>query len=101
MCVAQATLRCQDDQVCIAEATCLREMADAVTTYYPDDVPTLHNMAPRYNVDQPKNDPELKLFKCPGGKAGKGQNHRLEKEEKDCIMLYVLMNMEEVVNFIR
>ena len=52
-------------------------------------------------ADEINNDPKLKLFKCPGGKAGKGQKHRLEKEEKDCIMLYVLMNMEEVVDFIR
>ena len=72
-----------------------------VTTYYPDEVPTLHNPVSRYNVDELNNDPKLKLFKCPGGKAGKGQKHRLEKEEKDCIMLYVLMNMEEVVGFIR
>jgi hypothetical protein len=29
-------------EACIGEATCLREMADAATTYYPDEVPTLH-----------------------------------------------------------
>ena len=63
-------------------------MVDVVTTYYPDEVPTLHNTTPRYNVDQPKNDPELELFKCPGGKAGKGEKCRLEKGERDCIMLY-------------
>ena len=88
-------------EACIAEATCLREMADAVTTYYPDEVPTMHNTAPRYNTDVPKNDPELELFKCPGGKAGKGEKHRLGREEKDCIMLYVLTNMKEVIPFIR
>ena len=76
-------------------------MADAMTTYYPDEVPTLHNPVPHYNVDELKNDPKLELFKCPSGKAGKGQKHRLETEEKDCIMLYVIMNMEEVVDFIR
>nr|XP_051198483.1 uncharacterized protein LOC127312049 [Lolium perenne] len=84
-------------EACIAEATCLREMADAATTYYPDEVPTLHNPVSRYNVDVPMNDPKLQLFQCPGGKAGKGQKYRLEREEKDCIMLYVLMNMKEVV----
>ena len=88
-------------EACIAEATCLREIADALTTYYPDEVPTLHNPVPRYNVDELTNDPKLKLFKCPGGKAGKGEKHRLGREEKDCIMLYVLMNMEEVVDYIR
>ena len=86
-------------EACIAEATCLREMAEAATTYYPDEVPTLHNPVTRYNVDMPKELPELELFQFPGGKAGKGQKYVLEKEEKDCIMLYVLMNMEEVLPF--
>jgi hypothetical protein len=88
-------------EACIAEATCLREMSDAMTTYYPDEVPTMHNTAPRYNTDVPKNDPELELFKCPGGKTGKGVKCRLDKGDKDCIMLYVLTNMKEVVPFIR
>jgi hypothetical protein len=88
-------------EACIAEATCLREMADAATTYYADDVPTLHNPVSRYNVDEPKHDPKLLLFKCPGGKAGGRKKHKLTKEEKDCIMLYVLMNMKEVIGFMR
>jgi hypothetical protein len=88
-------------EACIAEAICLREMADAATTYYPDDVPTQHNPVTRYNVDVPENDPKLKLFQFPGGKAGKGTKYKLENEEKDCIMLYVLMNMEEVIPFVR
>ena len=49
-------------EACIAEATLLREMADAATTYYPDEVPTLHNPVTRYNVDVPKKVPELELF---------------------------------------
>ena len=88
-------------EACIAEATCLREMAEAATTYWPDDVPTLHNPVSRYNVDEPKNDPKLALFQYPGGKTGKGVKYTLTKEEKDCIMLYVLTNMKEVVDFIR
>ena len=88
-------------EACIAEATILREMADAVTTYYPDDVSTMHNPVSRYNVDQPKHDPKLLLFQCPGGKAGAGVKWRLTKDEKDCIMLYVLTNMTEVLGFIR
>jgi hypothetical protein len=88
-------------EACIGEATCLREMADAATMYYPDEVPTLHNPVSRYNVDVPKNDPKLELFQYPSGKASRGQKYKLEKEEKDCIMLYVLMNMKEVLDFIR
>jgi len=88
-------------EACIAEATCLREMADAATTYYPDEVPTLHNPVTRYNVDVPKKVPDLELFQFPGGKAGKGSKYLLEKEEKASLMLYVLMNMKEVVPFVR
>ena len=38
---------------------------------------------------------------APVERPEKDKKHRLEKEEKDCIMLYVLMNMGEVVGFIR
>ena len=76
-------------------------MADAVTTYYPDDISTLHNPVSRYNVDEPKNDPKLLLLQCPSGKAGGKEKYSFTKEEKNCIMLYVLMNMSEVVDFMR
>jgi hypothetical protein len=60
---------------CIGEATCLREMADAATMYYPDEVPTQHNPVSCYNVDVPKNDPKLELFQYPCGKASRGQKY--------------------------
>ena len=88
-------------EACIAEATLLGEMADATTTYYANDVPTKHNPVSRYNVDEPKHVPELKLFQYPGGKSGASKLEKLTPEEKDCIMLDVLMNMEEVVIFMR
>ena len=72
-------------------------MTNATTTYYADDVPTMHNPVSRYNVDEPKHDPKLLLFQCPGGKAGAAKKYTLNKEEKDCIMLDVLMNLKEVV----
>jgi hypothetical protein len=49
-------------EACIVGATQLEEMPNASTTYYADDVPTLHNQVSRYNVDEPKNDPKLLLF---------------------------------------
>ena len=82
----------------IAEATILQEMADARLTYYPDDVPTMHNQASRYNVDEPKRDPKLVLFQCPGGKSGGPTRYNLTNDELECIMLYVLMNMKEVTH---
>jgi hypothetical protein len=54
-------------EACIAQATQLEEMAAATTTYYVNDVPTMHNPVSRYNVDQPKNDTKLSLFQYPGG----------------------------------
>jgi hypothetical protein len=33
-------------------------MADATTTHYADDVPTLHNPISQYNIDEPKHDPK-------------------------------------------
>ena len=88
-------------EACIAEATILGEMADAPTTYYADDVPTLHNQVSRYNVDEPKRDPKLVLFQCPGGKSGGPTRYNLTNDELECIMLYVLMNMKEMLGFMR
>lgn len=85
-------------EACIAEATILQEITNATTAYYADEVPTMHNQVPRYNVDEPKRDPKLLLFKFPGGKAGGAKPHTLSNQEKECIMLYVLMNMGEVVD---
>ena len=81
-------------EACIAEATILGEITNATTTYYAADVPTLHNKLSRYNVDQPKHKPKLLLFQCPGGKAGASKCYTLTTEEKDGIMLYVLINMK-------
>jgi hypothetical protein len=41
------------------------------------------------------------LFKCHGGKAGASKRGILTREEKDCIMFYVVTNMHEVLRFIR
>jgi len=76
-------------EACIAEATILQEITNATTAYYADEVPTMHNQVPRYNVDEPKRDPKLLLFKFPGGKAGGAKPHTLSNQEKECIMLYV------------
>jgi hypothetical protein len=84
-------------EACIAEATILQEITNATLAYYADDVPTMHNQVPWYNVDEPKRDPKLKLFKFPGGKAGGVKNYLMSKQEKETVMFYLLMNMEEVV----
>ena len=76
-------------EACIAEAYILEEVTDATTTYYADDVPTLHNKLSRYNADGPKYKPELLLFQGQGGKAGGSKNHTLTKQEWEDIMFYV------------
>jgi hypothetical protein len=45
--------------------------------------------------------PKFSIFQYPGRKAGGPNRYMLTREENDCIMLYVLMNMKEVVSFIR
>jgi hypothetical protein len=80
----------------IAEAYILEEVSDVTTTYYADNVPTLHNKLSRYNVDEPKYEPKLTLFQGKGGKAGGSKNYTLTKKEWEDIMFYVLINIEEV-----
>jgi hypothetical protein len=83
-------------EACIAEAYILEEVTAATTTYYAEDVPTMHNKLSRYNVDEPKYKPKTLLFQGPGGKAGGSKTTALTKEDFDDIMFYVLLNIPEV-----
>jgi hypothetical protein len=83
-------------EACIAKAYILEEVSDATTTYYAEDIPTLHNKLSRYNVDEPVYKPELLLFQGQGGKAGACKSYTLNKEDWENIMFYVLTNIPEV-----
>ena len=72
------------------------EVSGITTTYYPDDVPTLHNKLSRYNVDEPSYKPKLLLFQGQGGKSGGKKQYTVTMQEWEDIMLYVLMNIKEV-----
>jgi hypothetical protein len=85
----------------IAEAYILEEVSDFTTTYYSDDVPTLHNKLSRYNTSNPENEPDLLLFKGQGGVAGGYKSCTIKYDEWQYIMFYVLDNMEEVDPFMR
>jgi hypothetical protein len=81
----------------MAEAYVLEEVSNATTTYYADDIPTLHNKLSRYNIDEPKYKPELLLFQGQGGKAGGSKNYTMTMQEWEDIMFYVLINIPEVL----
>jgi hypothetical protein len=85
----------------IAEAYILEEVSNCRTTYYGDDVPTLHNKLSRYNTDNIDFEPELLLFKGQGGTAGGSKSYIMPSSEWYSIMFYVLNNIDEVLPFMR
>jgi hypothetical protein len=80
----------------MSEAWIIEEVSDVTTTYYPDNVPTLHNKLSQYNADEPNYKPKLLLFQGQGGKSGGQHNYTVTMQEWEDIMLYVLMNITEV-----
>ena len=74
-------------------------MSDCATTYYSDDVPTLHDKLSRYNTSNSENEPGLLLFKGQGGVAGGSKSYTIKNDEWQSIMFYVLDNMKEVDPF--
>ena len=78
----------------IAEAYILEEVANFTTTYYGDNLPSVHNPPPRYNVGE--NESNLSLFRGQLGSASGKTLKTLSPEEWHTIMLYVLTNLEEV-----
>jgi len=79
----------------IAEAYILEEVSNFTTTYYGDNLPSVHNPPPRYNAG--KNESKLSLFRGQLGSLS-GSAPKTLKPEEWCstIMLYVLNNLDEV-----
>jgi hypothetical protein len=67
-------------EACISEVYIIEEVSDVTTTYYADDVPTLHNKLSRYNADEPKYKSKLLLFQGQGGKFGGQHNYTVTME---------------------
>jgi len=82
----------------ITEASCLEEMSNFTTTYYADNLPSVHNPPPHYNASE--NESTLSLFRGQLGSASEGTNKILTHEEWRSIMLYVLTNLSEVEQYI-
>ena len=64
------------------------------TTYYGDNLPSVHNPPPRYNAG--KDESNLSIFRGQLGSASGAANKTLKYEECRTIMLYVLTNLSKV-----
>ncbi|TVT99838.1 hypothetical protein EJB05_54766, partial [Eragrostis curvula] len=82
----------------MAEAYLLEEVSNFTTKYYADNLPSVHNPPPRYNVAE--NDSRLSLFQGQLGSASGATSKFLAYEEWRTIMLYVLTNLKENVSYI-
>ena len=74
-------------------------MANFTTTYYGDNLPSVHNPRPRYNVGE--NESNLSLFLGQLGSASASTPKTLNHEEWHHIMLYVLTNLDEVAPYMQ
>ena len=83
----------------MAEAFILEEVSNFTTTYYKDGLPSVHNRPPRYNVDESSSN--LILFKGQLGSASASSTKTLQYDEWHTIMLYVLLNLDEVNPYLR
>jgi hypothetical protein len=78
----------------ITEAFIREEVSNFITSYYSDNLPSVHNPLPRYNEDE--NESTLSLFKGQRGRSSGASKKILTNQEWRKIMLYVLMNLDEV-----
>ena len=83
----------------MAEAFILEEVSNFTTAYYKDNLPSVHNPPSRYNVDESSS--ELGLFKGQLGRASRAKPRVLRHEEWHTIMLYVLLNLDEVTPYVQ
>jgi hypothetical protein len=80
----------------IVDASIREEVSNL--TYYKQNLPSKHNLLPRYNVGENKT--TLSLFKGQLGSASGSTPKKLDNEEWHSITLYVLNNLDEVQPFI-
>ena len=83
----------------IAEAYILEEVANFTTTYYGDNLPSMHNPPPHYNAGE--NESNLSLFRGQLRSASASTSKTLNHEEWRHIMLYVLTNLDEVAPYMQ
>jgi hypothetical protein len=78
----------------VAEAYILEDVSNFTTTYYADNLPSVHNPPLRYNAGENKSN--LSLFRGQLKSASDWTPKTLKPEEWRIIMLYVLTNLFEV-----
>jgi hypothetical protein len=78
----------------IAEAYILEEVSNFITTYYGDNLRSVHNPPPHYNVGENKSN--LSIFRGQLESTSASTPKTLKPEEWRTIMLYVLTNLNEV-----
>jgi hypothetical protein len=83
----------------IAEASILEEVSNFTTNYYTDNLPSVHNPLSRYNDNESSSN--LSLFKGQLGRASAGTPKTLCYPEWCKIMLYLLLNLDEVHEYQR
>jgi hypothetical protein len=84
----------------IAEAYILDEISNFTSIYFANQVQTIHNPVPRYNVATQSIDCSLNLFFIRGDSTSRGVPRHLTREEWNAAMLYVLTNLTEVDDYI-
>ena len=83
----------------VAEAFILEEVSNFTTAYYKDGLSSVHNRPPHYNADESSSN--LSLFKGQLRKASTSGTKTLRHDEWRTIMLYVLLNLDEVNLYLR
>ena len=82
--------------VSVVEAFRVEEVSNFTTAYYTENLPSV-NPPPRYNDDWSSS--TLSLFKGQLGRGSTATPKMLQQHEFRTIMLYVLLNLDEVVPY--
>ena len=83
----------------MAEEFIKEEVSNFTMTYYKDNLLSMHNPSSRYNVDESSSN--LSLFKGQLGRASASRTKMLRHDEWRTIMLYVLLNLDEVNPYVQ
>ena len=78
----------------MVEAYILEEVSNFTTKYYANNLPSVHNPPPHYNVGEDES--SLSIFRGQLRSASGATHKTLKHEEWRTIMLYVLTNLSEM-----
>jgi hypothetical protein len=81
----------------VAEAFVIEGVSTFTQAYYTEKPPNVHNPTPRYNVEE--NSSTLSLFDGDLEKGSAGVNKNLTHEEWTSIMMYLLLNLDECLDY--